>query len=419
MAKYKKRDSYRGLYDVLIESENTKTPLSVDEIAQKSGYKAGSVGAYIRNKLKNVYLFEIEQNKYIARGIRSLNFETFSYFMSQKSHVVEQGDESLLLNLINRSLQAFYLSIGTYNNPVLKYRVESFSILIANAWELLLKARIIEKYGEEEIKRTQDKTISLLTAVAKVFPEKSNPIRKNIEKINELRDKSIHLLIPDIQKTLSRIFQASVLNYLECIEEFKYHNPYGTEMPGLLSLISDKNELDDINIINKYGENTKTIVKKFLEDFNKEEDEIKSYHLAIPLEYKVVLTKKEGEGDLKLSISDEGANAKLIEVPKDHNRTHPYTSKDIIQKINEILFAEKFDEKMTSYTFQGMLLIENIRTTHDNQYYHLIENPKTHTYSDLLIDLVMHKIKTNEKYLETCKIKWSELLKTKRRKKSS
>jgi hypothetical protein len=338
--------------------------------------------------------------------------------MTQKSHVVEQGDDSLFLNLINRSLQAFYLAIGTYNNPILKYRVESFSILVANAWELLLKARIIELLGEDEIKRSDDKTISLLTAVKKVFPTNSNPIRKNIEKINELRDKSIHLLIPDIQKTLSRIFQASVLNYLECLEEYKYNNPYGSELPGLLSLISDKDELDDINIIGKYGDHTKSIVKDFLEKFGEEERDINSYHLAIPLEYKVVLTKKEEEGDLKLSLSKEGKNAKLIEVPKDHNRTHPYLQKDIISRIKEFLIKEKINKKFTSYIFQGMLLYEGIKSSKDNQYYHLIENPKTHTYSEQLIELIIHKLQSNEEYVQKCKNVWAKYLNKKRKEKS-
>jgi hypothetical protein len=418
MGKYKKRDAYHRLYEVLSEMETQGRTLSVKEIAEKTNYKAGSVGAYVRNKLKNIYLYENESGKYVARGVNSISYEYFFFMMTQKSHVVEQGDDSLFLNLINRSLQAFYLAIGTYNNPILKYRVESFSILVANAWELLLKARIIELLGEDEIKRSDDKTISLLTAVKKVFPTNSNPIRKNIEKINELRDKSIHLLIPDIQKTLSRIFQASVLNYLECLEEYKYNNPYGSELPGLLSLISDKDELDDINIIGKYGDHTKSIVKDFLEKFGEEERDINSYHLAIPLEYKVVLTKKEEEGDLKLSLSKEGKNAKLIEVPKDHNRTHPYLQKDIISRIKEFLIKEKINKKFTSYIFQGMLLYEGIKSSKDNQYYHLIENPKTHTYSEQLIELIIHKLQSNEEYVQKCKNVWAKYLNKKRKEKS-
>ncbi len=141
MAKYKSRDSYKRLYAVLHEIEKNNTKASIKQIADRAGYKYGSMGAYARNKLKNVYLFESSANRYKVSGIASTLFESFAYYMSQKSHLVEDRDDSLFTSLRNRSLQAFYLSLSIFNNPTLKYRVESFSILLANAWELLFKAK--------------------------------------------------------------------------------------------------------------------------------------------------------------------------------------------------------------------------------------------------------------------------------------
>jgi len=210
--------------------------------------------------------------------------------MSKKSHEVEDRDDSLYLSLRNRSLQAFYAALGIYNNPIQKYRVESFCILLANAWELLLKARLVQLKGEQEIERKDGKTISLVRAVELLFSKPKDPVRRNIETINELREKAVHLLVPDIQKTLSRIFQSSVLNYLLNVNEFGYPNLYAGQLPGLLSLVSEYDDLSEAAIGNKYGELTKDHVKRFLEGVHDEERALESNQFAIPMQYKIVLT---------------------------------------------------------------------------------------------------------------------------------
>lgn len=52
--------------------------------------------------------------------------------------------------LIEKSQEAFLLSLEIYNKPTIKYRIESFSFFFCNAWELLLKAHILEKTGQRK-----------------------------------------------------------------------------------------------------------------------------------------------------------------------------------------------------------------------------------------------------------------------------
>ena len=77
MPKYKVRDKYNKLYKTLISLEESQQDTSISEIARKSGYKPGSMAAYARNKLRNIYLFETKLNTYRVRGIRNVNFESF------------------------------------------------------------------------------------------------------------------------------------------------------------------------------------------------------------------------------------------------------------------------------------------------------------------------------------------------------
>lgn len=53
--------------------------------------------------------------------------------------------------LLDKSKEAFLMAIEVYNKPTIRYRLEGFSFFICNAWELMLKAHIINKYGLEAI----------------------------------------------------------------------------------------------------------------------------------------------------------------------------------------------------------------------------------------------------------------------------
>lgn len=88
-------------------------------------------------------------------------------------------------NLLNKSIEAFILGIEIYNKPTIKYRVEGFSFFICNAWELMLKAHILNSFGENELyyKDNPERTITLENCIKKIFTNDKDPLRKNLEKI--------------------------------------------------------------------------------------------------------------------------------------------------------------------------------------------------------------------------------------------
>ena len=51
--------------------------------------------------------------------------------------------------LIDKSIEAFIMGVEIYNKPTIKYRVEGLSFFLVNAWELMLKAELINR--EESI----------------------------------------------------------------------------------------------------------------------------------------------------------------------------------------------------------------------------------------------------------------------------
>ena len=83
---------------------------------------------------------------------------------------------SLSDQLISKSKEAFMMAIEVYNKPTIRYRVEGFSMFICNAWELMLKAHMIRKFGETSIYYTDhpDRTLALTDCIKKIFTNETN-----------------------------------------------------------------------------------------------------------------------------------------------------------------------------------------------------------------------------------------------------
>src|ERR1039458_9110474 len=127
-------------------------------------------------------------------------------------------------------------AIEIYNKPTFAYRDETFCILAVNAWELLIKAKVLADTGEKlEIlyvpqakgslgfktnRSGQPVTIELLRAVAilnassKVVPL---AVEKNLEGLVEVRDNAIHLVntSSSLGQHIYELCAACVKNFLE------------------------------------------------------------------------------------------------------------------------------------------------------------------------------------------------------------
>ena len=146
--------------------------------------------------------------------------------------------------LLDKSLASAISAIEIYNKPDFKYRVETFSILIINAWELLLKSKILKdsrndlraiqiqgkpanKNGESS-KRFYPKlnrsgnpmTIEIKRAIEKA--NISNALKDNLFILIEVRDNAIHFLNEDplISKRVSEIGMANLKSYIKLFHDW-------------------------------------------------------------------------------------------------------------------------------------------------------------------------------------------------------
>lgn len=146
--------------------------------------------------------------------------------------------------LLQNAEAALISAIEIYNKPAFAYREETFSILALNAWELLLKAKLLaikdndprclHIYATRElapgrqskkkyVKRNRtgnkmtigiDTCIVLLEAEKIVVPE---PVKKNLAALAEVRDNAIHFInaSPQLSKQVLEIGTACLRNFIE------------------------------------------------------------------------------------------------------------------------------------------------------------------------------------------------------------
>lgn len=133
--------------------------------------------------------------------------------------------------LVDKAVAAITAAVEVYNKPSFAYREETFAILALNAWELLLKAKVVKDAGNDVkairmyqarptkagkpgkklyLKRNRTgnaQTISLGTCMAALdrTPSKLHvEVKNNLEALTEIRDNSVHFVTASaLLRTLS------------------------------------------------------------------------------------------------------------------------------------------------------------------------------------------------------------------------
>ncbi len=380
------------LLDFFREKEIEGSSFTFQEAAAKTGYSSNSVNKYISEKLKDIYIFKSESNGWISEGLCQLSNDDFIRLMSQSTAAkVLTSNEKIYQKLMKRSLDAFTLALEVYNRPSLSNRVEAFAIMMVNAWELFLKAEILDVLGQEKVFYANGKSIAISDALPFIF-QNNNPVKKNIDTLIQLRDHATHLLIPELQPQLSRLFQSNVLNYQERYKSRMGNSPLSGQSVGMLSLVIDGPE-PEIGIIREsYGELTANEVINFLKQFEVTSKDINSDKYSISIDYKLALTKKNDAADLTLSTGVDGQKAIIITKAKDLNTTHPYTTTSAIEKINH----DQRAITITSYSFQAVLYKHKVKANKNSDLHNYTD---THRYSAKFINWFVNNLVNQKNWL--------------------
>lgn len=291
--------------------------------------------------------------------------------------------------LLEKSKYSFISSIETYNKIICANKLETFVILMVNAWELFLKSKLL--YSERNMaaiyyNKKDMKSYSIAKVLRKIYCEDNSAIRKNIEFLIEMRDQATHLLVSEVSPDVSRLFQASVNFYIQEYTSFTGENIFESQNIGMLSLVIPGNT-DFLKIRSKYGAKIFDRITNFKNKINDTEDTLgKDAGLFIvPVVEKLHLEKSKTKADFTVTTGDDAQDAiqilKHINDPKD---VYFYKFSDVITKIKNI------DSNFSSHILTNIIKADKIKSNREYSFEMIVGQ---YRYSEKFINYLTTKLK--------------------------
>ncbi len=285
-------------------------------------------------------------------------------------------DARTVSRLCQKSQEAFILAIELYNKPTVRYRVEGCAFFLCNAWELLLKAYLTKEYGESSIyyPDKRDRTLSLEDCARRVFSNDKSPLRKNLDRVIDLRNTSTHFVIEEYELIYAPILQACVENYDEKAREL-----IGIEISDLipenyLVLSVRRSTIDMDECRARYSPEVVSRMVSARSEVLSGADDEGNRHYACSYVTDLRYTKKK-DADLTFRLDKSGdASVALVRKLVDPKDKYPYRTKAVIDAINRrlekehvaIMYRGSAKESFTTYDFQLFVSLYDMK--HDDRY---------------------------------------------------
>ena len=323
-----------------------------------------------------------------------------------------KGRPGLKRQLVEKSVDAYVLALETINRLSIKYRVESFTHLICNAWELLLKARVLDvQTGRDAIyyktKRGDLKrTISLRDALIKVVPSEKEPLRRNLEVVADLRDEAMHFVISEVPNDVLLLFQACVINYHKKLNEWFGISLSDRVTVGMMTIVYDLSpgsfDLSSQAVKRRLGKDVTAYLaqmqKRIQAEFNTLE---RSPEFSIGVEYKLVLTKKPGEADIVLSTGEKGKSTTVVQVAKDPSVSHPHRQKELLVTLTTALDGVA---TANQHDIQCVNKVHDVKKRADWFYQGKVVGSPSQ-YSQAFVDWIVERVKQDPQFFENAREK--------------
>jgi hypothetical protein len=261
------------------------------------------------------------------------------------------------LRFVEKAEAALVGAIEIYNKPHFRYREESFSILALNAWELLLKARLLALSGNQPrvlfvyerrplksgkpgqklyLKRNRSnncETLSLGKTIVALEKRGSAPdaaVRRNLEALAEIRDNAVHYVAagPLLAKQVWEIGTAAVMNFLRLAKEWFerdlsncqiYLMPIGFVAPpkdGTIVVTAD-----EANLV------------KFISNMVEAESAPEDAPFQVALTLHLNLKRSTAPGASKVAITSDPDATQLTLSEEDFKARYPWDYKDLTDRL--------------------------------------------------------------------------------------
>lgn len=326
-------------YNFFLNSFKTENEFSLEELAEASGWSVSTVRTYLRKKWAT--LLERNGTSFkVTEVISTFNLMTFRQHQSQKDEI----DKLLHQIMLEKSISACISAIEIYNKPNFQHREETFSILMTNAWELLLKAKLVKDGGDlpqaihvikkgDVVKSPSGnaKTISLGVALNRLLSNGSIPsvVDDNIRLLMNIRDDSVHFICGDLELSTSiqEIGTASLKNFMTlAISWFNYDfSQYNFYLMPVSFF-----HLSDITSFSVDSE-VKSNLLKYLKDVEKDHEHEKDANYAISLKLHTKLVKTTNEEALQVRVTNDPDAPEIVFSEEDVLKKYPHDYHELLQ----------------------------------------------------------------------------------------
>ncbi len=257
-------------------------------------------------------------------------------------------------HLLEKSVHAALSAIEIYNKPDFKYREESFSILMVNAWELLLKARILQLnnnilksiYIVDPNKKRKDGkpyknpkyktsrsgnflTIDVTNAMKQLdLPER---LQENLGLLIEIRDNAIHFMNESklFEKKVLEIGTASLKSYVLLVNQwFDYDlSQYNFYLMPISFFHNHEIQSFSINKEDKQHQNLLKFIAEKERDYPSDENQ--DHNISLILETKWVKSKSvDALTTFKYDPDDPKAISYKVDSEAEFKKKYPWNWTD-------------------------------------------------------------------------------------------
>ncbi|MCA9955004.1 MAG: DUF3644 domain-containing protein, partial [Anaerolineales bacterium] len=222
------QEKTRKIYKFFIDAEEEKRTISLEEIANESGWSASTVRTY---KTKKWHFFLKSRGKgFVCEGIKKISEDAFVRLHTQRAIL----DGELLRprftpnvdSLIDKAQESALLAVQIYNNPLIKFRTPGFVVQMIIAYTSLFHA-IFERNGTEYWYKDIDGSPKMVDGdkyawdisecIKSYYGGQTLPEIENLKFFIAIRNKIEHRFLPALDLTFSGKCQAILMNFEELL----------------------------------------------------------------------------------------------------------------------------------------------------------------------------------------------------------
>lgn len=243
--------------------------------------------------------------------------------------------------LKKKSIDSFLLCIEVFNKPTIDYRLEGCVFFLCNAWELMLKAKLLED-GESIYYPKSSRTLSLSDCAAKLMTNKKDPVRVNLDLIISLRNTATHDIIPEFELLYMPYLIFCVKSYADKMYLYLGINVSDYIKSDFLSLFTNNHKVDEATILSKYGQDMKTIFDKKVDEITEIQQNNPNSEIgyAVTINLKRVNNKEKADFTFYASKNSKDPNIQYVDRYLDPNETHSMTYHQVVNEIDKTLKKE-------------------------------------------------------------------------------